>query len=479
VLLVSPVFTKGRNRSSLHPPTGIGYVAEALQKAGVSVSVLDMNLGYSFEDLGKWIDEFNPELIGFSAMTLGYRHFYNFIERVKKKYPKIKIVVGGAHISSLRENVLMECSAIDYGIIYEGDISSAQLCAGEDLDNIQGLIYRDNDQIILNKHEYFIKDLDQIHFPKFELFEMGKYPTKQIGIVTSRGCPYQCVYCSAPVSIGKAFRVRSAQNIVAEINYWYSRGYNDILILDDNFTLLRGRVEEICRLLIQARHKDLRIKCPNGIRADKVDFELLKMMKAAGFDFIAFGVESASNKVLNNLKKGENIQIIEKRIKEACELGFDVDLFFLIGSPGETMEDVQMSFDLALRYPLRRAIFYNLIPLPSTELTGWLIKNNYLVYPMEDILNNASYYANFPCFYTPELSISERKKAVKMGKDVMITIRRRFVERKIIGPYLFRRIFSKIYTLPILDDMLNNNRFIVWAKEKLKNAFVKVRSQLA
>ena len=468
VFLISPKFDKGRNRLSLRPLAGLGYIAEALKQSKVSVHVFDINLGYTFNDLKREVDTFNPGLIGFTIMTFGHRDSYDLIGKIKALFPKIKIVVGGPHISALREKVLEDCPGIDYGIILEGDISIAQLCFGEELKKIQGIMYRNKNAVVTNKFAQFIENLDDLPFPRYESFELDKYPTKQLGIATSRGCPYDCIYCSVIASIGKRFRARSAQNIVDEIEYWYNGGYRELYLLDDNFTLLRQRVEEICALLAKKSFKGLHLKCPNGIRADKVDRQLLKTMKDVGFDMVAFGVEAGNDKVLKNIKKGENIAVIEKSIKEACELGFDVDLFFLVGSPGETIEDVKMSFALAQRYPVRRAIFYNLIPMPATELLDWLNDKGYLIYPPEVVMNNASYYANRPCFFTPEMPLEDRKKALKIGQRISLRIRRKFIERKINAPVIFKKAFSFLYTIPAVDDAINNNRMVVQFKDWLK-----------
>lgn len=477
VLLVCPKFYKGRNRLAHFPLIGLGYVSEMLIKSGIDVSVLDMNLGYEFKGLEERIREFRPELIGFTGMTLDYMNLYGLFNKVKQLYPKIKIALGGAHLSSVREKALQECPAIDYGIILEGDISMPQLCLGESLSKIQGIIYRENGQIKTNNFESFIEVLDSLSFPRFEKFELDKYPLKQICIVTSRGCPYDCIYCSVNASVGKKFRARSAQSIVEELEYWYNKGYRDIFILDDNFTLIYKRVEEFCDLLSKKNLKGLRLKNPSGIRADRVDRKLLKALKDVGFDMIAFGVESASDKVLKNIKKGENSEIIEKSIREACEVGFDIDLFFLVGSPGETMEDLEKSFALAKRYLVRRAVFYNLIPLPSTPLLKWLNDNNYLTRPIEDVLNNASYYKNTPCFFTPEMSIAERRKAFRIAQGVSLKVRRRFIESKIRGPALLKRVITYFYSTAFAEDVVNNNRLVLWSKEKIKRLLVKNNNQ--
>ncbi|MFH1309181.1 MAG: radical SAM protein [Candidatus Omnitrophota bacterium] len=473
VLLVFPRFSKGRYQLSVHPPAGLGYVAEALKRSGFIVSVCDMNLQYTYRDLKKKISDFKPNLIGFSVMTFGYKKTYSFIHRLKKEHSEIKIAAGGPHISTMREKVLRECPDIDYGIVMEGDLSLVQLCGGEDLRTIKGFIYREDKDIIFNPFEAFIGDLDSLSFPKYESFELSQYPTRQIGVVTSRGCPYECIYCPVISAIGKEFRQRSAQSVVDEIGYWYDKGYRDILILDDNFTLSRKRVEDICDLLSQKRMENIRLKCPNGIRADRVDYKLLKRMREIGFDMIAFGVEAAADHVLKNIKKGESFATIEESVKNACKLGFDVDLFFLVGSPGETPDDVEKSFSFALRYPVRSAKFYNIIPFPTTELYQWIEKNGLFSHREEYILNNASHFINEPCFYTPEMSIKERKRAFLKGQKITRKIRRKHIEKKINIPPMLRPLASRILVTSFMESLLVRNRIIAKTKEKIKIFFCK------
>jgi len=473
VLLVTPKFYKGTNRLSFFPLAGLGYIAEALKQSGVETEVFDMNLGYTFNDLKSKLSSFNPDLIGSTAMTLGYKKFYGDINRIKLFSPKVKIALGGAHISAIRRKVLEDCPGIDYGIILEGDISMSQLCLGEELNKISGLIYRDNGKLVTNEFTNFVNDLDSLSYPKYESFELNKYPLKQMPIVTSRGCPYDCIYCSVNASIGNKFRTRSAHSVVEEIVYWYHKGYKEIFIVDDNFTLVYKRVEEICSLLGKNDLKDIHLKLTSGIRADKVDLKMLKTLKEVGFDYVAFGVESASDKVLKNIKKGEKIAVIEERIKEACDIGFAVDLFFLVGSPGETIDDLKKSFSLALRYPIRIARFYNLLPLPATELLNWLNEKKYLSRPIDFILNDASYYKNQPCFSTPEMSIAERKIAFKLAQRVSLQVRRRYIETKIKGSNFLKKIISRIYTFSFVEDNVLNNRIILLIKEKIKKSLVK------
>jgi anaerobic magnesium-protoporphyrin IX monomethyl ester cyclase len=473
VLLVSARFYKGKFVLSLLPQIGIGYIAEALLSANISVGMIDMNLQYTFNDLVKKIREFHPALIGFSMMTFGNKDVCDEINNIKKLFPHIAIAVGGPHVSTVRKKVLQDCAGIDFGFILEGDVSIVELCQGKKEADIQGIIYRQNNDIIENPYINFISNLDDVRFPRYEVFELDKYPTKQMGIISSRGCPYDCIYCPVITTIGKKFRQRSAQSVVEEVKYWYDRGYREIPFLDDNFTLVHSRVNEICDLLMQMKLEGLRLICPNGIRADKVDYELLKKMKEVGFFRIAFGVESANNKVLKNINKGESIEVIERSIKIACDLGYEVELFFIIGSPGETMEDMQRSFDLALRYPVANVMFYNIVPFVATELYQWIEKNGYFLFPAEDILNNASHFINQPCFFTPEMSEQDRKKAFGQGQRVSRIVRRRFIERKLSLPGFIKSIVSYVYTIPFIEHILISNSAIVKAKEIVKKAVLR------
>ena len=468
ILLILPGYCKGKYRLSILPMAGIGYIAHSLQSNGFKASVFDMNLGYGLKDLQKRISDFKPDIVGFTVMTFGHRDVYETINTIKRSHPEIKIAVGGPHLSTLREKVLKDCPGIDYGIILEGDSSFIELCKGKEPDEIQGLIYRRSGQVVKNDFHKFIMDLDSLSFPKYESFELDKYPTRQIGIITSRGCPYDCIYCPVIAAIGKQFRQRSARSIVDEIEYWYDRGYREILILDDNFTLSRRRVEQVCDLLGKKDFKGISLKCPNGIRADRVDRILLKAMREVGFDMISIGVEASNDMVLKNIKKGEDVAKIEETIRDACDLGFDVVLFFMIGSPGETPEDIKSSFLLAMRYPVSNAAFYNIIPFPATELFDWINDNGYFLRSPDDILNNASHFINEPSFFTPEMSAEERKKAFKMGRTVSRKIRRRFIERKTAGPWLAQKAFSWIYTLPLVEEALISNGVLIRTKERLK-----------
>jgi radical SAM superfamily enzyme YgiQ (UPF0313 family) len=437
VLLVNPAYEASHYRTpSLL--SGLGYVSEALIRAGIENRVIDMALGYSEADLLKIAREFNPDLFGFFLMTYRYRDHYRLIGQIRQAFPQATIVVGGPHLSTNREEVLESCAAVDYGVVREGEETLVELCTGKEPAGIGGLIWRENGIVRYNGDRAPVTDLDRVAFPSFSAFELDKYPypgaSKEITpmpIVTSRGCPYSCIYCPVKTAIGRHIRFRTPENILQEIKSRYDQGYRSLWIADDNFTINRKRVVEVCELILSSDLPGLRLGCGNGIRADLVDRELLELMRRAGFWYLAFGIESGSNSTLKNLKKGYCIEDAERGVREACELGFEVVLFFLLGSPGETEQDFRQSMALAERYPVADVRFYNLMPFPKTELYKWVGENGYFLRQPEDYLNDTISWQNRPVFETPEMPAPLKMRLFVEGEAVRKRVRRNRLVRRL------------------------------------------------
>jgi len=408
-----------------HP--GIGYLSEFLTKNGIVNWVCDLRLGYTTEDLLHWIKELKPDLIGVTTMTFRHDIPYDIISKIKSS--DYDIVVGGPHVSTFRSKVLEDCDA-DFAIKLEGEYPLLELCQGMEFADIKGLIYRNGPHVIENRDRPFIRNLDSIPFPRYEKTELGRYG-RVIPIISSRGCPYLCIYCPIRVTMGGVWRSRSAENVVKEMGYWYNRGYRTFDFLDDNFTLMNDRVYAICDLIEKRNLAGLELHCSNGVRADRIDRDLLKRMREVGFNYLCFGVEAGSNKVLQRIKKGCNIETVEQAIKNACELGYEVGLFFMVGHPEETPSDVENSIKLALKYPVTMANFYNIIPFPSTELFEWVKENNYFVGKWHEKLNYSAHLDRNPFFETPEFPLLERKKMLARTAKISKEIKRKSVERKL------------------------------------------------
>ncbi|PIE31579.1 hypothetical protein CSA56_17910 [candidate division KSB3 bacterium] len=446
---------------AIRPPVGLGYLSERLIQAGIDHQVIDMSLGYPVEQVQQKIRSFQTDLIGISMTSLYHQSVYTILQALKQAFPEIPLLAGGPHLSTLRQQVLEECSAIDYATTLEGDDTLIELCRGTPVEQMKGLLYRRQDgQIEYTGDRPFIMGLDRLPFPTYERFELENYVAREIGIVTSRGCPYSCTFCPVKTTIGRATRFRSVKPIVDEFEYWHRKGYRDLLILDDNFAMQQERVYEICDEIERRGLTGFRFRCGNGIRADHVDERLLQRMHEVGFRFISFGVESANRHVLKAIQKGEKLERIEQAVKAACAIGYDVTLFFIIGLPGETAEDAERSLKFAQRYPVFDAKFYNLIPFPNTDIFRWIQENNYFLHQPKEYLNKASHWDTEPLFETPEFSREERIRVLKKAHQVRKQIRKRAMQRKLktFGP--LRSLAASIFINDHIQDMLLHNKFI-------------------
>lgn len=470
VMLVSP--PSSSRYGGLRVPAGIGYIAQSLYENEIDYDYIDMRIGKAFKELRKTLLTGRPDLIGISMITLEYKNTYSMISAMKEILPKAKIVVGGHHVTILKEQVLEECKAIDFGVVSDGEHTIIELCKNDrQYKDIRGLIYREDGRVDFTGERPPVENLDEFAFPRYKKFNLKDY-SKQIPIMSSRGCVFQCTFCPNKL-IGRKFRTRSKNHFVDEIEYWYSRGYYQFAVDDDNFTLNKKRVYAICDEIERRGLKKLFIRCSNGIRADRVDKQLLQRMKEIGVREVGFGVDGGNNKVLKRLKKGESIEKIESAIKDACEVGLDVKAFIIVGTPGETREDIEDSIRLARRYPIARVNFNNAIPYPGTEMYDYIEQNKLFIIPPEEYLNNVAEEKAVPVFETPELPKEERTKILKrcheVEKEVMknTVIRMyghvplaKFFIKYFFNVELFERLFFKNLVLRKILEWMRYNKLM-------------------
>jgi anaerobic magnesium-protoporphyrin IX monomethyl ester cyclase len=459
VLLVNPPHDV--EWPGLTPPIGPGYLAETLQDRGIEYDVLDMNLGYGLKHLSQKLNSFQPDLVGMSMITRDYRGFYSILEGIKQHHSRMKIVAGGPHVTIFKEQVLQECRAIDYGITREGEAALVELCHDEvPEERIKGLLYRDDNDIIYTGDREFVDDLDQVPWPRYEKFELGKY-FNEISIISSRGCPYHCIFCARHTLTPK-YKARSAENVGDELEYWHRKGYRNFNIEDDNFNLIQERVYAICDEIERRRLQGLKLRCSNGIRADRVDRDMLTRMREVGFQYLAFGVDAGNNRMLKVVKKGETMEDIEDGIRNACELGYSIKLFFVIGNPSEKPEDVEDMVRLSRKYPIQEVHFNNVVPYPGTELYDWVKKNDYFLRQPDEYLNNASFWEKAPIFETPELPEAERIRLTKYLHNVREEVHREAIRRIFHKYRLIGNLVSRLLAGSFLERFYYKSRF--WRK---------------
>ncbi|MCX5806892.1 MAG: radical SAM protein [Proteobacteria bacterium] len=408
---------------SSHPPVGIGYIAEYLKRTDVDTATIDLGLQLPSSIFYKRLDEFKPDLIAISLMTFRYKHHYALIKNIES-YADIPIAAGGPHLTAWKLNVLEQCKEIDFGVSLEGEHTMAALCSDEALTQIKGLIYRDGGDVRFNGERDLIEDLDTLPFPEYEGIDMSSY-SDTMCISSSRGCPYGCIFCQSKSILGRHFRARSAGNLLNEIVFWYEKGIRNFSFIDDNFTMDSKRVVELCELIRMNNLKHLDLSA-TGVRADRVDEDLLRNMKDAGFTHLSFGVESASDNILKILKKNESVKEIERSVSLANKLGFFVRLYFVVGSPYETIEDVKKSIEFAEKYGTGGCNFGSLMPLPDTKLMEWVKENGNLLMDPEYYLNEFAEFERIPYYNGPGMTLDEKRTALEITEKVRIKLENRY-----------------------------------------------------
>jgi anaerobic magnesium-protoporphyrin IX monomethyl ester cyclase len=389
ILLVRPV----SNKTFFHIPNlGLGYLSARLKKAGHEVRILDCaKLGYSLADFRQFISRTGYDAVGVQVLTNDYTPARTMFEIVKRHDEKIVTIAGGPHISGLPEYTLRTQPAIDYGFCGEAEIGLPLLCeylSGSRrtrLADIPGLVYRGGDGIRVNAQGR-IGDLDSLDLPDWDQIDPRTYPHAPHGTFTkgfptaplsaTRGCAYACPYCMVEHIAGTVPRARSAGNIVEEIELLQRRyGIKEVHIVDDNFTFSRKRVADFCRLLID-RRTGIHWTCPNGVRLDTLDAELLRMMERAGCYAFAVGIESGSPRMLEVMGRRMTRATIEERIHLiSSATRITMTGFMMIGFPGETEDDIRQSIDFALKLPIHRLGCSNYLPLPGTRVFNRLLSS--------------------------------------------------------------------------------------------------------
>jgi anaerobic magnesium-protoporphyrin IX monomethyl ester cyclase len=363
-----------------NPPIGLGYLAGMLHAHGHQVNILDCAIiKDSYPKIFSYIKDLNPDVIGITALSPYYQDMRILAKLLHKL--KIPLILGGVHVSALPEPSLRECKA-EFVVIGEGELTILELMDKwhdqEGRKQIKGIAYLEDGQFIRNPDRDLIKNLDDLPFPAWDLINPVKYPLEPHGyalkrypvapILTTRGCPYSCSYCASTNFWGKKFRRRSARNIVDEIELLVRQfGIREIHIWDDNFTLLKEHVEEFCHEILR-RKLDLTFSCPNGVRIDTLNEEILTLMKLTGFYSLTFAIESGDQSILDRANKKINLEIIPKMVKVAKRLGYIIPAFFMVGFPGETYQTARRTIQFAKALPLERVSFFLVQPLPGSKL---------------------------------------------------------------------------------------------------------------
>jgi len=365
-----------QNSKYPQPPLGLASIAAVLEREGYQVEILDANaLQLSESEIAKEIG--NVDIIGITAMTPFINSAIKVAKEIKKGKSDSTVIVGGAHVTVLPEETLSNVPEIDVIVRGEGEETAIELYdalkSGDSLQNVRGITYRDNGIIKSTPIRPLIAGLDSLPFPAYHLLPLHRYKLHPphgrklpfMAMLTSRGCPYNCVFCSKPI-FGRKFRSQSPQRIASEIDYLGVKfKIKEIAFYDDLFTLDKKRIANLAE---EFKKRDLSIPWTCETRVDLVTEELLKAMKQAGCYMIAYGIESGNQTILNNLRKKITIEQVRKAVKMTHDTGIQSIGYFMLGSPGETPATIRQTIDFANYLPLDFAQFSVTIPFPGTDL---------------------------------------------------------------------------------------------------------------
>lgn len=359
------------------PPLGLMYLAGYLRAKGDhEIKIMDMRVeNEAIEEAIKASRKFAPDAVGISLLTPEAAAAHELAAALRSKGFDGPIIFGGPHASSFPEEIL-EDKNVSACVIGEGEETFAEIMRGKPLSEVNGIAFMQNGECVRTPARSPINDLDAIPFPAWDLLNIELYadklrfsnmtPTRYMPIFTSRACPYGCVYCHA--IFGKKYRTRSPENVLNEMKMLVEEyGIREIEIIDDVFNFDMARAKEIAWKAASSG-MNLRITFPNGIRADKLDDELLDALKAAGTYLITFAIETASIRMQKLIRK--NLDLVEagRNITKAAKKGMFTHGFFMLGFPSETREEMLETINYAIRSDLHTAGFFIVTPFKGTEL---------------------------------------------------------------------------------------------------------------
>jgi len=392
---------------------GLGYIASYASRnhADLSFELLDTRVSKSNE-INKFLDK-QFDIIGITATSQTFLEALELTNAIRIKWPQTPIVLGGAHCSTVKEEVLQDFP-FDYAVYGEGEITFSDLIShfkGEkNLSEINGLIYRNSTgNVIINPVRELISDLDSIPFPMYSLYKMSLYP--QHRMITTRGCPHKCVFCNSHSIWTNKWRKRSAENIISEIEHLSSTySMKSFVFNDDSFNIDLGRVEKICDYLIE---KKTGIIWTTSVRVDRISEIVAQKMKQAGCYNVSIGIESANNEVLKLMFKSNTREKIYDGIQIFRRAGIDVMGQFMIGNPGDTLATIEESIEYAKTSNLNGVEFYTALPYKDTQL--WDYANSH-----GKMLTDKpawEYHTINPriVFDTPEFPYEDRLKAIDLA----------------------------------------------------------------
>lgn len=468
LLIAPPAFTmKSWRDINPLPPMGLGYLASIAERLGIQVKILDclvhgwdheedvnehlIRVGLSNDEIQKRIIDFKPDLIGVNCQfSRQYRIYHQIFSLIKKVDKEIIVVAGGPHATVCPEEVLGDDNC-DYLLSGEAEDSFRELIEAlgneSEIASIGGLGWKIDGKLHFNPNQKIIEDLDSIPFPAYHLMELDKYfglnashgmrhKQRFCPIITSRGCPAKCTFCSAHQVWGNTHRMRSVENVLEEMRLLKDRyGIEEIMFEDDNVTANAKRAKHLFSRMIEDR-LDFVWDTPNGAGVWSMDEEMIDLIKKSGCVQLNFPVESGSQHVLKHIiRKPLNLEKVKKLVKYCKIIGLDHSMFLVIGMPGEKLSDMWESFKFAAECGCYTPHVSVATPYPGTQLYEDCVQKGYFSKPFSlDDLFIRSFLIT-----TPDWNEEDLRKILIRG-NLYLKLRNVIVQPSIILKYIMKAI---------------------------------------
>jgi anaerobic magnesium-protoporphyrin IX monomethyl ester cyclase len=390
---------------------GLGYLGAVLEKNNYKVDILDCQaLKLSFEQAKEELKKRQPNIVGVTSTTLTYKSGLKIVQLAKEVNPNCITVMGGPHVTFWDDKALQECPQLDIVVRREGEYTLLEVVqrieAGQSLQDTLGITYRSNGQIVKNADRPYIENLDELPFPARHLWPMEllrKYEDV-LYLTTSRGCVFWCNFCATVRMHGRKYRWRNPENVADELEFLNKTyGVTTFTFCDDAFTVDQARTEKLCKEILDRK---LQIKWNCGTRVDMLTRDLLVKMKQAGCISVWFGVESGSQQVLDEMKKGITTEQTIKVLGWVREFGLKPVPNVILGFPTETKKSAWKTIHYAEKLSPNDMSFYNIAtPFPGTPMYDQVVENGWLKVTDFDKYDTAT-----PIFETPLLKMKQLKE---------------------------------------------------------------------
>lgn len=406
-------------------PVGVGCLLSATEKAGIKADFVDEQV----EDdiLGKISEYINktepPYIFGFSVLTAGFKSAILLSKELKRYYPDSVVLFGGIHPTAMPEEVL-SFDHIDAVLMGEGEKGLVDFykCVkqGKDYSYIDNLCYKKDGKIVQNQRTFVLDELDTYPPFPYHLFASKEY---DLGfVISSRGCPYQCIFCSNRITTGRRYRYKSAEIVIEELDmlyHKYDRRY--VLFLDDNFLVSKERIYTLIDG-IKKKGLDKKMTFNFQARGDNVNYKLLQDLYSGGFRSIFFGLETSSEQLMKVVKKGETVAQCVEAAKMAKKVGFHVSATFIYGLPGETHDDRINCVKLSNELHLDMVRYNNATPYPGTELYEIAKQKKRLnVQGLWENFNSVSTFIENPFKRIPFSYVPEGNTEEEIRRDILFS----------------------------------------------------------